>query len=168
VGQERLFLSCESYPKCKGTRDLGPKGDGTPAPVRVTDILCDKCGKPMVIKTGRFGDFLSCTGYPGCKNARPIPLGVPCPQCGGDLIEIRPRKKGGRTFYGCSNFSAAQKCDFKLWARPVNEPCPQCGAKFLTKTAAKKTAPARRADQARLRHEGLRLQDRLHRAGRGR
>ena len=85
----------------------------------------------MVIKTGRFGEFLSCTGYPGCKNARPVPLGVPCPQCGGDLIEIRPRKKGGRTFYGCSNFSAAQKCDFKLWARPVPEPCPQCGAKFL-------------------------------------
>ena len=137
-GKNGWFLSCETYPKCKATRDLGPDGSGAAAPVRETDIKCDKCGKPMVIKTGRFGDFLSCTGYPTCKNARPIPLGVPCPQCGGDIIEIRPRKKGGRTFYGCSNWNAEQKCEFKLWARPVNEPCPQCGAPFLTRPALKK------------------------------
>lgn len=136
-GKNGWFLSCENYPKCKAARDLGPKGDGTPAPVRETDIACDKCGKPMVIKSGRYGDFLSCTGYPTCKNARPIPLGVACPVCGGDLIEVRS-KKGGRTFYGCSNFNAEQKCDFKLWARPVPEPCPRCGAKFLTKTAGKR------------------------------
>jgi DNA topoisomerase-1 len=136
-GKNGWFLSCENYPKCKAARDLGPKGDGIPAPVRETDITCDKCGKPMVIKSGRYGDFLSCTGYPTCKNARPIPLGVACPACGGDLIEVRS-KKGGRTFFGCSNFNAAQKCDFKLWARPVPEPCPQCGAKFLTKSAGKR------------------------------
>jgi DNA topoisomerase-1 len=136
-GKNGWFLSCENYPKCKAARDLGPKGDGTPAPVRETDIACDKCGKPMVIKSGRYGEFLSCTGYPTCKNARPIPLGVACPACGGDLIEVRS-KKGGRTFYGCSNFNAEQKCDFKLWARPVPEPCPRCGAKFLTKSAGKR------------------------------
>jgi DNA topoisomerase-1 len=138
-GKNGWFLSCETYPKCKSTRDLGPDGTGATAPaVRETDIVCDKCGKPMVIKTGRFGDFLSCTGYPGCKNARPIPLGVACPQCGGDIIEVRSRKKGGRTFYGCSNFTAEQKCDFKLWAKPVAEPCPQCGATFLTRPSGKK------------------------------
>jgi DNA topoisomerase-1 len=92
----------------------------------------------MVIKTGRFGDFLSCTGYPTCKNARPVPLGVACPKCGGDIIEIRPRKKGGRTFFGCSNFNAEQKCDFKLWMRPVPEPCPKCSAPFLTRSGGKK------------------------------
>jgi DNA topoisomerase-1 len=135
-GKNGWFLSCERYPTCKGTKDLA--ADGAPSPVRETDILCDKCGKPMVIKTGRFGEFLSCTGYPTCKNARPVPLGVACPKCGGDLIEIRPRKKGGRTFYGCSNYNAEQKCDFKLWMRPVPEPCPQCGAKFLTKAGGKK------------------------------
>jgi DNA topoisomerase-1 len=135
-GKNGWFLSCERYPKCKATRDLS-SGSAAPA-VRETDFKCDKCGKPMVIKTGRFGDFLSCTGYPGCKNARPVPLGVACPQCGGDIIEIRPRKKGGRTFYGCSNFNAEQKCDFKLWQRPVAEPCPQCGAAFLTKSGGKK------------------------------
>nr|WP_269084162.1 topoisomerase DNA-binding C4 zinc finger domain-containing protein [Sorangium cellulosum] len=67
-----------------------------------------------------------------------MPLGVACPNCGGDLIEIRPRKKGGRTFYGCSNWNAEQKCDFKLWQKPVPVPCPQCGAKFVTRTGGKK------------------------------
>jgi DNA topoisomerase-1 len=135
-GKNGYFLSCERYPDCKGTKDLTESG--APAAVRETDILCDKCGKPMVIKTGRFGEFLSCTGYPTCKNARPVPLGVACPKCGGDLIEIRPRKRGGRTFYGCSNYNAEQKCDFKLWQRPVAEPCPKCDATFLTRAGGKK------------------------------
>ncbi|APR75505.1 DNA topoisomerase I [Minicystis rosea] len=135
-GKNGWFLSCERYPECKGTKDLTESG--APAAVRETDIACDKCGKPMVIKTGRFGEFLSCTGYPACKNARPVPLGVPCPKCGGDIIEIRPRKRGGRTFYGCSNYNAEQKCDFKLWQKPVPVPCPQCDAKFLTRAGGKK------------------------------
>ncbi len=135
-GKNGWFLSCEKYPKCKSTRDLGTNGPA--APVRETSFLCDKCGKPMVIKSGRFGDFLSCTGYPTCKNARPIPLGVACPVCGGDIIEIRSRRKGGKTFYGCSNYSAEQKCEFKLWQKPVNEPCPKCEAKFLTYSGGKK------------------------------
>lgn len=135
-GKNGWFLSCERYPECKGTKDL--TADGAPNPVRETDIVCDKCGKPMVIKTGRFGEFLSCTGYPACKNARPVPLGVPCPKCGGDIIEIRPRKRGGRTFYGCSNYNAEQKCDFKLWQRPVPMVCPKCDAKFLTRAGGKK------------------------------
>jgi DNA topoisomerase-1 len=135
-GKNGWFLSCERYPKCKGTRDLA--ADGAPSTVRETNILCDKCGKPMVIKTGRFGEFLSCTGYPACKNARPVPLGVPCPRCGGDIIEIKPRKRGGRTFYGCSNYNAAQKCDFKLWQRPFPVSCPKCDAKFLTRAGGKR------------------------------
>ncbi len=70
-----------------------------------TDYVCDRCGKPMVIKWGRFGQFLSCSDYPTCKNARPIPTGVACPQpgCGGELIERRSR---GRVFYGCSKYPA--------------------------------------------------------------
>jgi DNA topoisomerase-1 len=124
------FLGCANYPECKNTRDLGE--DGKPRPVRETGIDCDKCGKPMVIRSGRYGEFLSCTGYPECKNARPVPLGVKCPKCGGDLIEIRPKKRGGKTFYGCSNYqNEAIKCDFKLWQKPVAEPCPSCGAPFM-------------------------------------
>src|SRR5580704_16360631 len=124
------FLGCANYPECKSTRDLGE--DGKPRPMRETGIDCDKCGKPMVIRSGRYGEFLSCTGYPTCKNARPVPLGVKCPKCGGDLIEIRPKKRGGKTFYGCSNYqSESIKCDFKLWQKPIAEPCPSCNAPYL-------------------------------------
>jgi DNA topoisomerase-1 len=138
-GKNGYFLSCERYPECKSTKDLGPDGTGAAvAVVRETSFLCDKCEKPMVIKTGRFGEFLSCTGYPACKNTRPVPLGVACPKCGGDMIEVRSRKKGGRTFFGCSNYAAEQKCDFKLWARPIAEACPDCGALFLTYAGGKK------------------------------
>jgi DNA topoisomerase-1 len=75
--------------------------------VIATEYVCEKCGKPMVIKWGRFGQFLSCSDYPACKNAKPIPTGVKCPQpgCGGDLIERRGR---GRHFYGCSNYPACR------------------------------------------------------------
>ena len=125
------FLGCANYPKCKNTRDMGPDGLGA-APPRDAGVDCDKCGKPMAIRTGRYGEFLSCTGYPQCKNARPVPLGVPCPKCGGDIIEVRPKKKGGKTFYGCSRYNdETVKCDFKLWQKPIAEPCPACGAKFL-------------------------------------
>jgi DNA topoisomerase-1 len=133
------FLGCSAYPKCKNTLDLGPDGEGTtPIPVRITDYKCDKCGKPMAIKTGRYGEFLSCTGYPQCKNAKPVPIGIPCPKCGGDIIEIKSRRRGGRSFYGCSNYSAEIKCDFKLWQKPVKEPCPSCGASFLVFGGGKK------------------------------
>ena len=125
------FAGCSNYPKCKNTRDLGPDGTGAAAP-RETDIDCDKCGKKMAIRSGRYGEFLSCTGYPACKNARPVPLGVACPKCGGDIIEVRPKKKGGKTFYGCSRYNdETVKCDFKLWQKPIDEPCPACGAKFV-------------------------------------
>ncbi|HEY8040239.1 MAG TPA: type I DNA topoisomerase [Polyangiaceae bacterium] len=124
------FLGCANYPDCKNTRDLGQ--DGVPTVPRETGINCDKCGKPMTIRSGRYGEFLSCSGYPGCKNAKPVPLGVKCPKCGGDLIEIRPKKRGGKTFYGCSNYASESiKCDFKLWQKPLTEPCPSCGAPFL-------------------------------------
>jgi DNA topoisomerase-1 len=125
------FAGCSNYPKCKATRDMGADGNGAPPP-RETDFDCDKCGKKMSLRSGRYGEFLSCTGYPGCKNARPVPLGVPCPKCGGDIIEVRPKKKGGKTFYGCSRYNdETVKCDFKLWMKPIPEPCPACGAKFL-------------------------------------
>ena len=96
--------------------------------MRQTDFDCDKCGKKMVIKNGRYGEFLSCSGYPECKNAKPVPIGVPCPKCGGDMIEIRSKKKGSRSFYGCATYP---KCDFKLWQKPVKEECPECHNPFL-------------------------------------
>ena len=134
------FLGCEKYPECKNTRNLG--ADGLPTQARETDIACDKCGKPMAIRSGRFGEFLSCTGYPACKNPRPIPLGVKCPKCGGDMIEIRSKKRGSRAFYGCSNYAnELVKCDFKLWQKPIAEACPDCGAPFLV-FGGSRTKPA--------------------------
>ncbi|HZU12062.1 MAG TPA: type I DNA topoisomerase [Chloroflexota bacterium] len=85
---------------------------------------CPECGKQLVIKHGRFGEFISCSGYPECKYSRPIQnkIGVSCPRCGGDLVERRSRR--GRIFYGCGNYP---NCDFALWDRPIPEPCPHCG-----------------------------------------
>jgi DNA topoisomerase-1 len=127
------FLGCERYPDCKFTRDLGRDGEG-PAQVKETDIDCDKCGRRMVIKTGRYGEFLSCSGYPECKNAKPVPLGVPCPKCGGDLVEIRAKKRGGKPFYGCTKYP---DCDFKSWQKPVGEACPQCKNPYLVVAGGK-------------------------------
>ena len=95
-----------------------------------TDEICPNCGRPMVIKTGRFGRFISCTGYPECKTTKPIlkDTGAICPKDGGMVVERRSKK--GRTFYGCANFP---KCDFVSWDRVVPERCPVCGSHVVAK-----------------------------------
>ncbi|MDF3065232.1 MAG: topoisomerase [Polyangiaceae bacterium] len=125
-----FFLGCEDYPKCKYTRDFG--ADGTLQPVKLTDYDCEKCGKKMIIKSGRYGEFLSCSDYPTCKTTRPVPLGVPCPKCGGDIVEVRSKKRGAKSFYGCTRYNATPSCDFKLWQKPVAIPCPVCACPFMT------------------------------------
>lgn len=94
----------------------------------VSDVECDKCGKFMVIKHGRFGDFLACPGYPECKNTKAITkeLDVPCPKCGGKILERRSKK--GTKFFGCSNYPA---CDFVSWFEPTDIKCSKCGAYML-------------------------------------
>lgn len=89
-----------------------------------TDIPCDKCGRMMVIKTGRFGKFLACPGYPDCKNTKPLVLktSAKCPLCGGEVIERKSKK--GYAFFGCSNWP---ECNFMTWDKPTEENCPQCG-----------------------------------------
>ena len=89
-----------------------------------TDEVCDTCGRPMVIKTGRFGRFIACTGFPECKTTKRIlnKTGASCPKCGGDIVERRAR--GRRPFYGCSRYP---DCDLILNRRPVTTPCPECG-----------------------------------------
>jgi len=86
--------------------------------------MCPNCGRPMVIKVGRFGKFLACSGYPDCKTTMPyaVKTGVPCPQCGGELVKKVSKKK--KVFYGCSNFP---KCKFAVNRRPIAQPCPDCG-----------------------------------------
>lgn len=89
-----------------------------------TDYICEKCGRRMVIKTGRFGKFIACPGYPECKNIKKIvqETGALCPKCGGKVIV--KRSKRGRVFYGCENYP---NCDFVSWDEPLNEKCPRCG-----------------------------------------
>lgn len=89
-----------------------------------TDEVCEKCGKPMVVKHGRFGSFLACSGYPDCENTKPIvkSTGVKCPKCGKDIIQRRSKK--GKVFYGCSGYP---NCDMVFWNKPVEKLCPKCG-----------------------------------------
>ena len=89
-----------------------------------TDIVCEKCGRKMVVKVGRYGKFIACPGYPECKNIKKYveEVGVKCPKCSGDVIVKRTKK--GKPFYGCSNYP---NCDFVSWYEPVDERCPNCG-----------------------------------------
>jgi len=89
-----------------------------------TDEVCPKCGKPMVVKFGRFGKFIACSGYPDCKFTKSfqIKVGVKCPQCGGDIVQKKSKKK--RIFYGCSNYP---DCTFATNFKPLPQPCPRCG-----------------------------------------
>ncbi|MQF95634.1 MAG: type I DNA topoisomerase [SAR202 cluster bacterium] len=103
-----------------------------------TDEVCDKvdeegqvCGKPMVIKTGRFGRFMACTGFPDCRNTKPIlkKTGVACPKCGGDIVERKARGRG-RPFFGCSKYP---ECDLILNQPPLTTPCPECSSLMVQK-----------------------------------
>ncbi|MXV72784.1 type I DNA topoisomerase [Candidatus Poribacteria bacterium] len=133
-GRYGRFLGCANYPDCKNIKPLST--DDTPAPEpEPTEIPCDKCGEPMVIRVSRAGSkFLSCSAYPKCKNAKPIPMGIDCPEpdCGGYLGERRSRR--GKVFYGCSNYP---KCEFSTWDKPVPETCPKCNAPFLVEKTRK-------------------------------
>ncbi|MDF2713710.1 MAG: topA [Paenibacillus sp.] len=97
----------------------------------VTDVLCEKCGRNMVIKMGRFGKFLACSGFPDCRNAKPIvkEIGVTCPKCKeGSVVERRSKK--GRIFYGCDKYP---DCDFVSWDKPADKPCPNCSSMLVEK-----------------------------------
>lgn len=105
--------------------EKGNKAPKIKIPEIESDETCDKCGRKMLIKNGRFGKFLACSGFPICKNTRPFldKIGVSCPEegCSGEII--RKKTKKGRTFYGCSNYP---KCSFVTWNKPINKKCPQC------------------------------------------
>ena len=102
---------------------------------KVTDIPCEKCGRMMVIKKGRYGNFLACPGYPECKNAKPLveELDVDCPECGKKIVV--KKSKRGKKFYGCSGYP---ECKFVSWNEPVNKKCPECSS-YMVKKYSKKT-----------------------------
>lgn len=96
----------------------------------VTDVICEECGRNMVVKYGPHGKFLACPGFPECRNTKPYleKIGVPCPKCGADVVGRKTKK--GRRYYGCISYP---DCDFMSWQKPSREKCPQCGGTLLEK-----------------------------------
>ena len=147
VGKNGHFLGCTGYPECTYTRNYTRDEKGVIHPVEpsfdeTSDRVCEKCGKPMLIKNGRYGTFYACSGYPECKNTQSVAsnnggqaTGVKCPEkeCGGDLVQRKSRR--GKVFYGCSLFP---DCTFAVWDKPVAKECQLCGANFLLEKSSKK------------------------------
>jgi DNA topoisomerase-1 len=143
-GRNGEFLACSNYPACTNTSEFArdeqgkiiPREAGPPVP---TDENCEKCGKPMVRRRSRFGEFLGCSGYPDCDGIRrlqaePVKTGVVCPECKeGEILERRSRR--GKLFFGCGRYP---KCKFASWDRVVPHPCPQCGSSYLIEKVTKR------------------------------
>jgi DNA topoisomerase-1 len=147
IGKNGHFLACSGYPACTYSSDYTRDDKGhiqpvTPLVDEATDKVCEKCGKPMVLKRGPYGDFLACSGFPDCKNTHSLSVNgsaksidVKCPQdgCSGELLA--KTSKRGKVFYGCNRYP---DCSFATWDKPVGRECPACGAKFLVERTTKK------------------------------
>jgi DNA topoisomerase-1 len=140
-GPNSDYFACTAYPKCKNIVDEHPAKPPEVYPGR----KCPKCGRDLLVKTrrGTTDQFLSCSGWkktnPDCDYTAPMPSGLTCPKCGGELVKIASAK-GRKPFWGCENYRAEgdAKCDYKLYTTPLREPCPKCGASFLTLAGGKK------------------------------
>lgn len=136
-GRFGTFMACSGYPECRNTKPV-PENGGKDEPLEytVTDEICDKCGKHMVIRKGPYGDFLACSGYPECRNTKQVKktTGVKCPECGREIVECRSRK--GKVFYGCSGYP---ECSTMFWDRPVDRKCPECGSILVEKNVKEGT-----------------------------
>ena len=140
LGKAGEFLACENYPNCKHTQNFKKDENGTVIPIEKEEPVqsgekCEKCGRPMVYKHGRFGKFLACSGYPDCRHIKAETTGVKCPEdnCDGELV--RKISKRGKVFYSCSRFPA---CKFASWDKPVPKKCPACGKPFLLEKNTRK------------------------------
>jgi DNA topoisomerase-1 len=139
-GRHGEFLSCSTYPECKNIKEFEKDENGkiTVKEAPTTTEVCEKCGKPMAIRRGRYGQFLACTGYPDCKNTRAIHdegeqkvmEGVPpCPQCGGKMLAKRAR--AGQRFIACENYPKCKEAQ----PFPIGVNCPDCGSPLVEKSA---------------------------------
>ncbi len=147
VGKNGHFLACSGYPECSYSRDYTRDERGGIHPIEpnleaASDKFCAKCGKPMVIKRGKYGEFLACSGFPKCSHTESIngstngkSLGVTCPEpgCGGEIVE--KKSKRGKVFYGCKRYP---ECKFATWDKPVAKSCPLCGAAYLVEKSSKR------------------------------
>jgi len=120
----------QGFAKTLAAAERALDGEKIKVPDVESDVVCDQCGRKMVVKSGRYGKFLACPGYPDCKNTKRIveETGALCPRCGGMIVAKRSQR--GRKFYGCSNYP---KCDFVVWNEPSSETCPRCGRTLFKK-----------------------------------
>ena len=149
-GKNGLFLACANYPECSYSCNYERNEKGIVQAIlnkdpEMTDEKSEKCESPLLIKTGRYGQFLACSAYPDCTYTRsmgepqkPVSTGVACPneKCPGELMVKKSRR--GKVFYGCSEYP---KCDYALWNKPIDTPCPECNAPFVVEKRTKKKGP---------------------------
>ena len=145
-GRNGEFLACPQYPECKSTKNFrrSETGEIEIAVEEVVDEACEKCGRPMLLRFGKFGKFLGCSGYPECKNIqplqKPVDLGIKCPECKeGDIKERKSR--WGKMFYGCDKYP---ECKFASWDKPLPTPCPDCDSPILVEKIFKRTGRTHR------------------------
>ena len=133
-GRFGKFAACPNYPTCKNTRSLTeesatPKEENTPLP-EITDMVCEKCGSPMVVRNGKYGKFFACSAFPKCRHivGTDNTIGVACPLCGKDIIMKRAKSK--TVFYSCSGYP---DCSFSSWDKPTGDTCEVCGQMLFIK-----------------------------------
>ena len=125
-GRYGKFAACPNYPSCKNTRPIDSAGKEKSSPdVETSERICELCGKPMVIRNGKFGSFYACSAFPKCRNTVTIEtaLDVLCPLCASPVVARKG--KNGSPFYGCSSYP---QCTFVSWYKPSNERCSVCGS----------------------------------------
>jgi DNA topoisomerase-1 len=139
-GRNGLFLGCSGYPDCKYTSNYSRDEKGniilqTSPDLGKEEGTCEKCGKPMIVKNGRYGAFLACSGYPECKNTLPrtkgtskASTGVSCPEQGCEGMLVERTSKKGKIFYACNQYP---NCRFVMWNEPIAGTCPECGTPVL-------------------------------------
>ena len=145
-GRNGEFIACPKYPDCKNTKNFKRSNEGE---IEITveeevNEACEKCGRPMLLRFGKFGKFLGCSGYPECKNIqplqKPVDLGVRCPECKeGNLKERKSR--WGKMFYGCDRYP---ECKFASWEKPMPTPCPDCDSPILVEKITKRAGRTHR------------------------
>ena len=145
-GRNGEFLACPQYPECKNTKNFrrNEAGDIEIAPEEEVNEACADCGRPMLLRWGKFGKFLGCSGYPECKNIqpleKPVDLGIKCPECTEGNIKER-KSRWGKVFYGCDKYP---ECKFASWDKPMPTPCPDCDSPILVEKVTKRAGRTHR------------------------
>jgi DNA topoisomerase-1 len=145
-GRNGEFLACPQYPECKNTKNFKRSDTGEIEIIAEEEVneTCEECGRPMLLRWGKFGKFLGCSGYPECKNIqpleKPVDLGVKCPECKQGNIKER-KSRWGKVFYGCDKYP---ECKFASWDKPMPTPCPDCESPILVEKVTKRNGRTHR------------------------